>query len=364
MIKKLGLTAFTFIALALLYLLAWPVPVEPVAWHAPEDQGLTGAFTPNDMLAATRGIDLGNHYGPEDVAVAANGALFAAVSNGTVLQVGTDGRRIATFAVTGGRPLGLDFGPDGALWVANATRGLQRVTGDGRVTEVLNEVAGQALVYADDVAVAANGKVYLTEASTKFGAAQYEGTLEGSLLDLLEHGAHGQVIEYDPQSDSARVLLDSLNFANGIAVSEDQQYLLIAETGSYRIVKHWLEGPRAGETEVLLDNLPGFPDNINNGLNGRFWIGLAAPRNALLDRLSDKPFLRKVVQRLPEFLRPSPARSSHVIAINGDGDVLMSLQDSSARTPLMTGAVETRDFIYISTLVGNQLPVIAKHELL
>ena len=364
MIRKLGLIVLAFLALSLLYLLAWPVPVEPVAWDAPEDEGLSGAFTPNDILAATRGINLGSNYGPEDIAIAANGTLFAAISNGTVLQVGTDGRRIATFATTGGRPLGLDFGPDGALWVANATHGLQRVTRHGQVADVLNEVNGQPLVYADDVAVAANGKVYLTEASTKFGAAQYEGTLEGSLLDLLEHGAHGMVLEYDPQSDTARVLLDNLNFANGIAVSDDQQFLLVAETGSYRILKHWLTGPRAGDTEVLLDNLPGFPDNINNGLNGRFWIGLAAPRNALLDRLSDKPFLRKVVQRLPNSLRPGPARSSHVIAINGDGDVLMSLQDSAARTPLMTGAVETRDFIYFSTLVGNQLPMISKQDLL
>jgi len=64
-----------------------------------------------------------------------------------------------------------------------------------------------------------------------------------------------------------------------VAVSEDQQYLLINETGSYRVLRHWLAGPDAGETQVILDNLPGFPDNINNGLEGRFWIGLVAPRS-------------------------------------------------------------------------------------
>lgn len=159
------------------------------------------------------------------------------------------------------------------------------------------------------------------------------------------------------------LVLDGLNFANGVAVSEDQRYLLINETGSYRILRYWLSGPDQGRREVIIDNLPGFPDNINNGLNGKFWVGLIAPRNELLDQMAPKPWLRKLVQRLPASVRPQAAPSSHVIAITGDGEVLMNLQDTSARLPALTGVFETRDVLWLSTLFGNRVGRLDKQDL-
>ena len=152
-------------------------------------------------------------------------------------------------------------------------------------------------------------------------------------------------------------------FDNGVAVSEGGDYLIIAETGHYRILKHWLTGERAGETEVLLQNLPGFPDNVKNGQNGRFWIGFAAPRNALIDKWSDNPALRRMVQRLPATLRPKAEPLSHVIAIDGDGNVLMNMHDPSHRFPTLTGVVETREALYLTTLFGNSLPRLAKRDI-
>ena len=270
---------------------------------------------------------------------------------------------VTPFADMGGRPLGIEAQADGSLVVANAYAGLQRIAPDGSVTTLVDTVDGKPLVYANDLAIAANGTIYFSVASTKFGAEEYAGTYEGSLLDILEHGGHGQVIEFQPDSGAARVIVDNLNFANGVAISADQQFLLIAETGSYRILKHWLEGPQAGTTQVLLNNLPGFPDNINNGLDGRFWIGLVAPRNELLDKLSDKPLLRKMVQRLPTALRPQAVPSSHVFAIDGDGIVLMNLQDPRARFPALTGVLETRTALYLTSLFGNELGVLDKQGL-
>ena len=229
---------------------------------------------------------------------------------------------------------------------------------NGEVTDLLTALDGEPLAYADDLAVAGTGVVYFSDASSKFGARDWGGTYPASLLDILEHGGHGRIIEFDPQSGRSSVLVDGLDFANGVAVAADDSYLLIAETGSYRILRHWLQGPDAGTTEVLIDNLPGFPDNINGGGEDRFWIGLVAPRDAKLDSLSDKPFLRKVVQRLPAFLRPSAVPSSHVIAIDGDGNVLRSLQDPAARYPAMTGACEAVQRVYLTRLFGHELPYV------
>ena len=157
--------------------------------------------------------------------------------------------------------------------------------------------------------------------------------------------------------------MEGLNFANGVSISEDQQYLIVNETGQYRVWRYWLDGPDAGTAEVILDNLPGFPDNVNNGLNGRFWIGLVAPRNQLLDDLSDLPLLRTMVQRLPNFLRPKAERSSHVIAISCEGQVLMNLQDTTMKFPALTGVYETRQSLFLTTLFGNRVGRLDKKDL-
>ena len=346
-----------------LYLSAWPVPIDPVAWQAPEDRGLTGAFAVNEKLAGARAIALGAYEGPEDVTVGQDGALYATTSSGTILRIeGTTGQ-VSEFADVGGRPLGIESLPDGSFIVANAYSGIQRVSARGEVTDLLTAIDGDPLAYADDLAVSGDGIIYFSDASTKFGARAWMGSYDASLLDIMEHGGHGRVIAFDPRSGDARILVDGLDFANGVAIDADDRYLLIAETGSYRILRHWLQGPNAGSTEVVIDNLPGFPDNINRGDDGRFWIGLVAPRDAKLDGLSDKPFLRKVVQRLPAFLRPNAVPSSHVLAINGDGEVLHSLQDPAARYPAMTGVCETDQRLYLTRLFGHELPYVDKAAL-
>jgi sugar lactone lactonase YvrE len=352
----------SLLVVACLYLLLWPVPVDPIAWDAPDDKGLADPFGPDDRIKYARAIDLGVYEGPEDVTSGHDGRLYATSTGGSILQIDGLGR-VVEFAKVGGRALGIETDADGSFIVANAYLGLQRISPAGSVEILLSEVAGEALVYADDLAVAADGTVYFSEASTKFGARQSGGSYEGSLLDILEHGGHGRIIEFNPATGDARVILEDLNFANGVAISDDQLYLLIAETGSYRILKHWLQGPDAGNTEILVDNLPAFPDNINNGLNGRFWIGMISPRNRMLDELSGKPFVRKIVQRLPARLRPQAEPYSHVIAINGDGDVLMNLQDPAARFPSLTGVFETKSTLYLTTLFGNELAKLDKSDL-
>lgn len=350
----------TFLAgiLVLGYFLAWPVPIEPASWQSPDDVGLVGVFAPNDALARARTIDLGNFNGHEDVAFGADAALFATTHDGFILRIEPQTGAVTRFADVSGRPLGIEASADGSLLVANAYLGIQQVLPDGSVRQLLASVDGRPLVYANDLAVSSGGTIYFSEASTKFGARDSGGTYEGSLLDIMEHGGHGRLIAFDPASGETRVLLHGLEFANGVALTENETALLVVETGGYRVLRHWLEGRDAGETEVLIDNLPGFPDNINRGAGGRFWLGLVAPRNALLDALSDKPALRKVVQRLPRLLRPSAEDSTHVIAIDADGRVLASLQDPSAEFPMATGACETDERLYITRLFGSELPYI------
>ncbi|MDH5617109.1 MAG: SMP-30/gluconolactonase/LRE family protein [Gammaproteobacteria bacterium] len=346
---------------ALSYLLFWPVPIEPVAWHAPEDRGLVDPFLPNDQLQAATTIDLQSFEGPEDATLGHDNSVYVTTSSGHVLRIRN--RKVEKFALVGGRPLGIEAAKDGSLVIANAYSGLQRIDASGDISTLLGSIDGATPVYPNNLALAHDGRIYFSEASSKFGAEKYRGTYDASLLDIMEHGGHGSVIEFDPASGIATMILDGLNYANGVAISDDNQFIVVAETGSYRVLKHWLAGPRRGETEILLENLPGFPDNIKTGRNGRFWLGLAAPRNALLDRVSDKPWLRKVIQRLPAAVRPKAVPSSHVIAFNGQGDILMNMHEPNARFPTLTGVLETDRALYLTTLFGGQLPVVAKSDL-
>lgn len=359
--KKTFATATLLLAVVIAYLLAWPVPIEPVRWSAPKDRGLVDPFEPNDLLGTAVGIDLDGYEGPEDATVGLDGRIYATTHSGHVIQI-KDGR-VREFAFAGGRPLGIETSADGSLIIANAYLGLQRVDRDGTVSTLLSDAGGQPLIYANNAAIGPDGTIFFSESSSKFGAQSSSGTYESSLLDLMEHGGHGRVFAFSPSTGDVAVLLENLNYANGVAVSADGRFLLVSETGHYRVLKHWLAGDRKGSTEVLLDNLPGFPDNLKSGAQGRFWLGLAAPRNHLLDEISDRPSVRKIVQRLPAFLRPKAVPSSHVIAFNSDGEILMNLHDADARFPTLTGVLETNGTLYLTTLFGKQLPRLDKQDL-
>lgn len=362
MLKRAATVSAIGLALILTYLLTWPVPVSPVAWDAPRDAGLVDPFESNDRLAQATIIELGVHESPEDVA-GRDGYIFASTLAGRIIRLRPDGTDLAVFAETGGRPLGLEFDSGGHLIVANSQLGLQSVSPDGKVTLLVAEWAPGQRVYPNDVAVSTDDKIYFSEPSSKFSGRQFGDAYDASLLDIIEHGDHGRVFEFDPATGITRVVMNGLNYANGVAISTDQQFLLVAETASYRIQRYWLQGPNRGRSEVVLDNLPGFPDNINNGLNERFWFGLVAPRNDLLDKLSGQPWARKVILRLPQAIRPAAEKSSHVVGINGDGVVLMDLQDSQANYPSITGVYETRDALFLSSLFGNRLARLDKSVL-
>lgn len=358
--RFLAVTAGVLLLLAA-YLVFWPVPVDPVSWDAPKDRGYVDPYASNDLLRPATAIDLGEYEGPEDATLGLDGRIYATTYDGTVLQIRNRG--VTAFAQLEGRALGIETDHDGSFIVANAYVGLQRVTTDGTVTTILDNVDGEPLVAANSLGIAPDGKIYFSQSSSKFGTRKYRGSYEASLLDILEHGGHGSVFVHDPETGATIKIMDGLNYANGVAVSEDGGYLIVSETGHYRILKHWLLGERAGETEVLLENLPGFPDNVKNGLNGRFWIGFAAPRKEIIDKWSDKPELRRMIQRLPAAVRPKAEPLSHVIAIDGDGNVLMNMHDPSHRFPTLTGVVETREALYLTTLFGNSLPRLAKRDI-
>jgi sugar lactone lactonase YvrE len=360
MIRKILKLAGLVIVLLVGYLFFWPVPINPVAWQAPKSLGYVGEFEPNEKLKLLKFYDLSGHVGPEDVAYADDGSLYMSVHGGQILRMDTNGK-ISEFTNTGGRPLGIEFGVDGNLYVADAYRGLLVIGKDGNSFLLSDKTEDRSPIkYADDLDVTRNGTVYFSDASTKFGAKEYDGTLQGSLLDLMEHGPNGRILKYDPATGKTSVVLKGYSFANGVALAADESYFLFAETGAYSIHKYWLSGEKTGQVETIMDNLPGFPDNINNNDDGSYWFGLVSPRSAPMDALSDKPLVRKMVQRLPAALRPKPQRYGFIVRIDGDGNVLETLQDPSGDYALTTGAVDgPGNSVVVSSLIEPRLGILA-----
>lgn len=361
--KSKGLrVAVVLVGLLVAYLFAWPTSVQPVAWQAPESIGYQGSFETNHRLADFEKLSTGDMSGPEAAIEMPDGSVVAATHEGWLVRWPAGELVAQPWVEVGGRPLGLVLAKDGAIWIANAYLGLMRLSAGGELQTVLTEVDGKPLLYADDLDIAPNGKIYFSDASTRFGAEANGGTLNASVLDLLEHSATGRLIEYDPSADQSRVVMDGLSFANGVAVDASGDFLLLAETGAYRVWKVWLNGQR--EPEVLINNLPGFPDNVHQGKDGRFWVGLTSPRSKPIDDLSDKPFLRRMIARLPEAFRPKPQLYGLVFAMNGDGQVLLNLQSPNGKVYTTTGVLETKDALYVSSLTAPFLAKYSKAELI
>jgi sugar lactone lactonase YvrE len=350
-VRRLFLLFAILIFVAALYFLFWPVPISPQAWNPPPAPALTGQYQQNSRLAGVErlapGMEAarpGNGFAPEDVAIDVQNRIYTGLDDGRIMRLQANGTSPEIFSNTHGRPLGLSFDPNGNLIVADAIKGLLSIASDGSVTLLTTSADGLAFGCTNDLDVAADGTIYFTDASSKFPLSNFTA-------DILEHGGNGRLLAYDPKTKTTRTLLRDLSFANGVAVSPDQSFALVVETGAYRIHRVWLTGSKQGQTDIFIDNLPGFPDGISSNGTDKFWLALVSPRDLTLDKLLPRPFLRKVVARLPKVLQPAPKRYSFVLGLDTNGRVVENLQDGSAQCYAeIANAVERQGSLYFGSI--------------
>ena len=363
-LKRLFLILAVLIAFVALYLLLWPVPISPQAWTPPPAPPLTAQFEQNSLLSTTERLSLGTGtssagagFGPEDVALDTEGRIYAGLDDGRIMRLQANGTKPEVFSNTHGRPLGLAFDPDGSLIVADAIKGLLSIDRDGAVTVLTTEADGVPFGCTNDLDVAADRTIYFTDASSKFPLTNFTA-------DILEHGPNGRLLTYDPRTKTTRTILRHLCFANGVAISPDQSFVLVVETGKYRVHRVWLNrkptklsvtltetDQNYGTSDIFIDNLPGFPDGISSNGKDKFWLALVTPRDAVLDKLLPHPFLRKMVARLPKLLQPAPKRYSFVLGLDLNGSVVDNLQDASPQCYAeIANAVERNGVLYFGSI--------------
>lgn len=328
---------------AVAYLLLWPVPIDPVAWDPPPTPELVGTYAQNNELAKIERLSV-NHHGPEDVAIDKQDRIYTGTEDGQIFRLQPDGTRPEVFSHTHGRPLGLAFDSNGNLIVADAIKGLLSIAPDGSISLLTNTADGVPFLCTNDLDIAADGTIYFTDASYKFPLTQLKA-------DLFEHRPNGRFLAYDPKTKQTRVVLRDLYFANGVAISPDQSFVLVNETGTYNIRRVWLKGEKQGQSEMFIENLPGFPDGISSNGRDTFWLAIVNRRDAGLDTLLRRPFLRKVVMRLPNFLQPAIKRYAFVLALDQNGKVVRNMQDNSPQCfAQIANVLEHKGHLYFGSI--------------
>ncbi|WP_171125633.1 MULTISPECIES: SMP-30/gluconolactonase/LRE family protein [unclassified Ruegeria] len=335
------------ILIGLAYLIFWPVEVEPVAWEPPQAPEFAGEFAENNALDQLELIAFpDDEVGPEDIAVLPDGTAYTTTASGALFRI--DSEAPIKVDELGGRPLGLKAGPDGALYIADSFRGLRRWNGPGSLELLTSEVDGKPLIYANQLDVARDGTVYFSNSSDRFDPETMGGTKPTSVMTIWEQSDTGYVAKYAPDGSTEKVA-DGFVYTNGVALSPDEDFLLIAETGRAQVHKLWLTGPNAGERAVLMDNLPGYPDNIEAQGDGTYWMAFASPR-VPTEALMPYPFLRKVIWRLGPMVRPAPIHRGMLIQFDGEGNILQNLQDPQGRLGITTGGKIVGNQFYVMTL--------------
>ena len=326
--------------------------IQPVVWQPPSAPDRSRRSDSAPPMPSPRVLAV-NGTGPEDVVVDEQGRLVTGVEDGRILRLSEEGRRIDQVGDTGGRPLGVELLGDGRLLVCDAVRGLLAVDpSDGAVESLVASrdlAAGRPLRLCNNAAVARDGTVFFTDSTQRFGLEHY-------MADLLEHGGTGRLLRRDTSGEVTE-LLDGLQFANGVALSADESYVAVAETGSYRVRRVWLD---TGRTEVMTENLPGIPDNLSTGEDGLIWVALATPRNPVLDWSGPRhPLLRKATWTLPPaVLTKLETRTTWVVALDDTGAIVRDLQTSAPGYHMVTGVRQHNGKLYLGSLRERGIAVI------
>nr|XP_027124381.1 protein STRICTOSIDINE SYNTHASE-LIKE 10-like [Coffea arabica] len=293
--------------------------------------------------------------GPESLAFDRHGdGPYTGVSDGRIIKWDRNQSRWINFATTTpfrdgcegsedhvntearcGRPLGLSFDhKTGDLYIADAYMGLLAVGSKGGLaTPVVQEVHGFPFKFLNDLVIDQDsGAIYFTDTSTRFERREFANV-------MFSGDNSGRLLKFDPRNNEVTVLLHNLMFPNGVALSKNGDFLLVAETTNSRILRYWLEpSSKLGKVEVFA-NLPGRPDNIKRNQNGEFWVAANSEKGGLFNWILSRPRLGNFLARIhfdftkldSLFGNPDDAYA-FAIRLSENGDTLETIESSEGET--------------------------------
>ena len=324
------------------------------------EPGSGTTYALNDRLRDVTEIGLGRIEGPEDIILDREDNLYAGSRHGDIIRFfPPDYERMEVYAHIGGTPLGMAFDRQDNLYVCIGGMGLYRVTPNRQVEKATDETNrslrsvndDSRLRMADDLDIADDGRIFFSEATVRYEMHEWP-------VDGLEARGNGRIVCYDPKSNTTRTVLSGLKLPNGIAIASDGQSILFSQTWGCQVKRYWFAGPKTGKVETVLDNLPGYPDNINLASDGNYWLAMVGMRCPALDLAWRMPrFRRRMARRLPvdEWLFPN-INTGCVIKFNERGEVFETLSDlGRVNHPSVTSMREHRGYLYLGGLANNRI---------
>ncbi|OMO55727.1 AMP-dependent synthetase/ligase [Corchorus capsularis] len=303
------------------------------------------------MLRGAEFLGVGKLQGPEDIAYdRREEIIYTGCEDGWIKRVwlklkdsATNHTLVEDWVNTRGRPLGIVLGPNNEVIVADSYKGLLNISREGEVELLTDEAEGLKFKLTDGVDVAEDGMIYFTDASSKYNVAE-AGT------DIMEGRPNGRLLSFDPFSKRTQVLLSHLYFANGVAISPHQDFLVFCETAMRRCRKYYFQGKKKGSVEKFIDNLPGMPDNIRYDGEGHFWIALITENTIFWDAAFKYPMVRKVAIIIERMIgrRVSMEKNSGVLAVDLEGKAVAQYQD--VHLSLITGGIKINNYLYCGSL--------------
>ncbi|KAL3377806.1 hypothetical protein AABB24_003950 [Solanum stoloniferum] len=302
----------------------------------------------NQMLRRSEKIGVNQLLSPEDVAYdQKSGVIYTGCVDGWVKKVKVNesaaGSTVEDWVFTGGRPLGLALGRHGEVIVADADKGLLlNVTSVGEIKVLTEEAEGLKFKLADAVDVAEDGIIYFSDASYKYNIEQY-------IYDILEGRPNGRLLSYDPSTKQTKTLLSDLYFANGVAVSPDQNYVIFCETPLRKCKKYYIKGEKKGSVDMFVDNLPGFPDNIRYDGEGHYWIAFASEKTYSWDLTLRYPFIRKIMAIMVKYVgQPKAEKNGGVLSVDLQGNPLEHYYDEDLT--MVSSGIKIGDHLYCGSV--------------
>ena len=284
---------------------------------------------------------------PEDVVTDEQGRLLCGVADGRILRIDPRTRIEETLCSTGGRPLGLELGTDGRLLICDAHKGLLAYDFEDRtLTSLVQFVNTIPMRFCSNATMSRDGTIWFTESTTRFDFEQHGGA-------FLEHRPSGRLLRRDPNGD-VTVILNDLYFPNGLTLNSDESAVLFVETAGYRMSRLWVKGERSGQCEVIVENLPGMPDNVSRMKDGRFWVAMVSARNPGLDSLAkSSAAIRKLIWAITAKRPPKPKHMVWAMSFNEEGEILADLQSTEIAFSEVTSITESNGKLYCGTVAPD-----------
>lgn len=316
-------------------------------------------WEPNRILTDAPPVGLGKIRGAEACAVDAEGNIYAGDQRGWVWRFrGPDDQDGEVFSRTGGFPCGHAWDREGRLLVAVGGMGVYRIGDEGDPELIANKVSRSPLSLiddsglraVDDLDVAPDGSIYASDFSTRNNSTDF-------LLELVEFRPNGRLIKIDPDG-KASVVAKNYVFPNGVCTSHDGSSILVSSTGLCRVDRYWIDGPKKGTLEPVLQNLPGYPDNIHRSSDGNYWMPLVALRTPMSDLLNRHPGVRRRMTRevsIDNWAVPQ-LNVSCVVKFSDEGEILSVKWDETLKNyPMVTAATERDGYLYFAGVSNNRL---------